>query len=235
MHEDYLGSEYWGTYKIKSEVSKEEYDKFIEPYPLYKMEDCFTELSFTINNGTASNNSDAITKINALDIPENIKKIFTDDGQFIDTTHNEKTTTLKNFQIYYDNEERPIDAVNGVYAIDIDGDGINDLICKVPTYNKSIVFLTNSEDEVFVCDLESENFTVAGNSVILFNEGMGVNTYYKVSFTRFSGMDKFYLADEKNGIYTIDKEVSKEDYEKLQAEYPLYNMSELHSDIKFTI
>lgn len=75
MHEDYLGSEYWGTYKIKSEVSKEEYDKFIEPYPLYKMEDCFTELSFTINNGTASNNSDAITKINALDIPENIKKI----------------------------------------------------------------------------------------------------------------------------------------------------------------
>lgn len=148
MHEDYLGSEYWGTYKIKSEVSKEEYDKFIEPYPLYKMEDCFTELSFTINNGTASNNSDAITKINALDIPENIKKIFTDDGQFIDTTHNEKTTTLKNFQIYYDNEERPIDAVNGVYAIDIDGDGINDLICKVPTYNKSIVFLTNSEDKV---------------------------------------------------------------------------------------
>lgn len=235
MHEDYLGSEYWGTYKIKTKVSKEEYDKFIEPYPLYKMEDCFTELSFTINNGTASNNSDAITKINALDIPENIKKIFTDNGQFIDTTHNEKTTTLKNFQIYYDNEERPIDAVNGIYAIDIDRDGINDLICKVPTYNKSIVFLTNSEDEVFVCDLGSENFTVASNSVILFNEGTGVNTYYKVSFSRFSGMGKSYLAGEKNGIYTIDKEVSKEDYEKLQAEYPLYNMSELHSDIKFTI
>lgn len=199
------------------------------------MEDCFTELSFTINNGTASNNSDAITKIKSLDIPENIKKIFTDNGQFIDTTHNEKTTTLKNFQIYYDNEERPIDAVNGVYAIDIDGDGINDLICKVPTYNKSIAFLTNDSDEVFVCDLGSENFTVAGNSVILFNEGTGVNTYYKVSFTRFSGMYKSYLAGEKNGIYTIDKEVSKEDYEKLQAEYPLYNMSELHSDIKFTI
>lgn len=74
MHEDYLGSEYWGTYKIKSEVSKEEYDKFLEPYPLYKMEDYFTELSFTINNGAASNNSGAITKINSLDIPENIKK-----------------------------------------------------------------------------------------------------------------------------------------------------------------
>lgn len=83
--------------------------------------------------------------------------------------------------------------------------------------------------------MESENFTVAGNSVILFNEGMGVNTYYKVSFTRFSDMDKFYLAGEKNGIYTIDKEVSKEYYEKLQAEYPVYDMSELHSDIKFTI
>lgn len=81
----------------------------------------------------------------------------------------------------------------------------------------------------------SENFTVASNSVILFNEGTGVNTYYKVSFSRFSGMGKSYLAGEKNGIYTIDKEVSKEDYEKLQAEYPLYNMSELHSDIKFTI
>lgn len=235
MHKDYLGSENLGTYKIKSEVSKEEYDKFIEPYPLYKMEDYFTELSFTINNGTASNNNDAITKINALDIPENIKKIFTDSGQFIDTTHNEKTTVLKNFQIYYDNDECPIDAINGVYAIDINGDGINDLICKVPTYNKSIVFLTDSSDEVFVCDLKSENFTVASNSVILFNEGTGVNTYYKVSFTRFSDMDKSYLAGEKNGIYTIDKEVSKEDYEKLQAEYPVYNMSELYSDIKFTI
>lgn len=235
MHEDYLGSEYWGTYKIKNEVSKEEYDKFLEAYPLYKMEDYFTELSFTINNGAASNNSGAITKINALDIPENIKKIFTDNGQFIDTTHNEKTTTLKNFQIYYDNEERPIDAVNGVYAIDIDSDGINDLICKVPTYNKSIVFLTDSSDEVFVCDLGSENFTVAGNRVILFNEGTGVNTYYKVVFSKLSDMGKYYLAGENNGVYTIDKEVSKEDYEKLQAEYPLYNMSELHSDIKFTI
>ena len=159
MREDYLGSEYWGTYKIKSEVSKEEYDKFLEPYPLYKMEDYFTELSFTINNGAASNNSGAITKNKNLSIFLKIlKKIFTDNGQFIDTTHNEKTTTLKNFQIYYDNEERPIDAVNGVYAIDIDGDGINDLICKVPTYNKSIAFLTNDSDEVFVCDLGSENF-----------------------------------------------------------------------------
>lgn len=98
MHEDYLGSEYWGTYKIKSEVSKEEYDKFIEPYPLYKMEDYFTELSFTINNGAASNNSGAITKIKSLDIPENIKKIFTDNGQFIDTTHNEKLLRLKIFR-----------------------------------------------------------------------------------------------------------------------------------------
>lgn len=116
---------------------------------------------------------------------------------------------LKNFQIYYDNDERPIDAINGVYAIDIDGDGINDLICKVPTYNKSIVFLTNDSDEVFVCDLGSENFTVAGNSVILFNEGTGVNTYYKVSFTRFSGMYKSYLADEKMEYIQLTKKCQR--------------------------
>ena len=37
------------------------------------------------------------------------------------------------------------------------------------------------------------------------------------------------------GCMRLPMKLTKVDYEKLQAEYPLYNMSELHSDIKFTI
>lgn len=44
-------------------------------------------------------NKDAIEKINAIDVPENIKKIFTDKGRFIDTTQHGKVTTLENFNM----------------------------------------------------------------------------------------------------------------------------------------
>ncbi|MDY4028716.1 MAG: hypothetical protein SOY46_05585, partial [Butyrivibrio crossotus] len=77
-------------------------------------------------------NKEAIAKINALDVPENIKKIFTDKGRFIDTTQHGKVTTLENFQ-YGDNyETQYIDTIDSVLAADIDGDGINELIFATP-------------------------------------------------------------------------------------------------------
>lgn len=74
MLEDYIGGERDGIYTQKEEVSKDEYDKFLESYPLYNMDDCFTELSYVVDNGTISGNKDAIDKINTLDIPDGIKK-----------------------------------------------------------------------------------------------------------------------------------------------------------------
>lgn len=70
----------------------------------------------------------------------------------------------------------------------------------------------------------AENFTLAENQAVLFSEDSGSNTYYKVGFSDYSGTYKSYLAGENNGVYTIDKEVSREDFDKLQAEYPLLSM-----------
>lgn len=224
MLEDYIGGERDGVYTQKEEVSKDEYDKFLESYPLYNMDDCFTELSYVVDNGTISGNKDAIDKINTLDIPDGMKKVFTTHARFIDTTSNGKSTTLKDFKLYSDNKEYPIDLIAGVYTADIDNNGTNELICSIPTYHKNIVFLTNSSDNVFVCDLGAENFTLAENQAVLFSEDSESNTYYKVGFSDYSGTYKSYLAGENNGVYTIDKEVSREDFDKLQAEYPLLSM-----------
>lgn len=217
MLEDYIGGERDGIYTQKEEVSKDEYDKFLESYPLYNMDDCFTELSYVVDNGTISGNKDAIDKINTLDIPDGIKKVFTTHARFIDTTSNGKSTTLKDFKLYSDNKEYPIDLIAGVYTADIDNNGTNELICSIPTYHKNIVFLTNSSDNVFVCDLGAENFTLAENQAVLFSEDSGSNTYYKVVFSEYSGTYKSYLAGENNGVYTIDKKYQ----EKILINYRL--------------
>lgn len=59
------------------------------------MDDCFTELSYVVDNGTISGNKDAIDKINTLDIPDGMKKVFTTHARFIDTTSNGKAQPLK--------------------------------------------------------------------------------------------------------------------------------------------
>jgi len=57
-------------------------------------------------------NKDAIEKINALDVPENIKKIFTDKGRFIDTTQHGKVTTLEYFQYVDNSKTQYIDTID---------------------------------------------------------------------------------------------------------------------------
>ena len=54
-------------------------------------------------------NKEAIAKINALDVPENIKKVFTDKGEFIDTTHHGKVTTLEDFRYFHTDGETALD------------------------------------------------------------------------------------------------------------------------------
>lgn len=71
-------------------------------------------------------NKEAIAKINALDVPENIKKVFTDKGEFIDTTHHGKVTTLEDFRYFHTDGEKALDYIDGIYTADIDGDGINE-------------------------------------------------------------------------------------------------------------
>lgn len=88
-------------------------------------------------------NKDAIEKINALDVPENIKKVFTDKGEFIDTTHHGKVTTLEDFRYFHTDGEKALDYIDGIYTADIDGDEINELICILPTYLTELILHTD--------------------------------------------------------------------------------------------